>query len=486
MSSTAGSEEQVWEVAPDSGQMPLLLRHKKELGLLLGVVVAILVAIFLPMPDSHARYTFAIIIWGVICLIFGSLPDYVISLMIIFIPIVLRISPPEVALKATVQFVWWMFIVGFIIGVAFNKSGLAKRISLYCAATMIKGWYSALLAIFMMNVVLNVIAPFTTIAGIAITVSIATALARGFGYEPGTKVFNGLAIAAVASNLAAGELIYTGWLLNPLLVNLLARYFPLDFYSWFKYITPPAALWLVISYAVVAILFKPDNVIAVDRAALKARFKEVGKWTSGEMKTLTLTLLILVFFIAQPFLHGLQPGWIAVLISVLFFAPYIGPLEPREFGALNWTFVFFILGMFSIGDQLVYHQVNVQLAAWVMPGNIQAWNLILASMCCAVILVLMHFAVATMIPLIACFVPAFCQFSVAHHMAIIPLFGVVLFSAKRWVLPFQEAMVVMAQGMTRDELSSSALIRVGIVMSIFLVVVQIPLSTLYWLAIKAP
>lgn len=454
-------------------------------GWTLAVLTGISAAFYLPLEPA-AGYCFAIILVGIVCFVFDLLPNYVVGMWITIVPVIFGITPAPVALKATTQSAWWIILIGFIIGAAFNQTGLGKRFGLYFGATLVKGWFTVILSIFLMNICFNILAPFSGAAAIAIGISIFMPIARDMGFKPGDNGFNGIALACVTSNLLAGELVLTGWPLNPLAVSLFSPYFQLDFVGWIKYITVPAAVLVFVGYFAVALTFKPRNPVNYDSTSAKQKLRDLPGMSSGEIKTLLITLLILLAFITQP-LHGLQAGWLALAIAFLFFVPGVGVLDSKAFSTqLPWHFFIFLLGVFSIGYQLNYHHIQIWLAQATLASGIETWPSIAANGYISCLMVLMHLLVGSMVPLLASFIPTLSAYASENGMPLTMTFGAVLFASKRWIFPFQEAFVLMTQGLTHGKLETRAVIKLGIVMTFLIILIVIPIATLYWELTGAP
>ncbi|MFZ7127668.1 MAG: SLC13 family permease [Desulfobacterales bacterium] len=457
---------------------------RKHTGLVLGLAVALAAGFLLPLPHP-ARVGFAAILFWITCIIFGVFPNHLTGLGLILSPILLGSAPAEVALKSATSPLWWMLLMGFVIGAGFIKTGLGRRIAYFFASTFVSGWYSVILTIFVVNAVLNIIAPFSTVAQIAITYEIYTQMAHEFGFAPRSRGYNGILLAMVASSILAGELVLTGWSLNPLAVGLFRPIVDLDFISWLKYITPIALLFLIMAYASIVFLYKPRPKPVLMRSVVREKYLKLGPLSLQEKKVLLISISTLIVFPTQP-LHGLDGGWLSLGVSLLLFFPGIGVLNEKDFAALNWPFMWFFLGVFSIGDQLVYHEVHTWLAEIAMPDNIHRWPGTQANVYTALILVALHLPVGTMAPLMACFLPAMGQYAAANGMPLVATFGVILFAAKRWVFPFQEAMVLMTMGMSNGRITAESTVKLGVVLTILYVTVLIPLSTGYWRLIGAP
>jgi hypothetical protein len=86
-----------------------------------------------------------------------------------------------------------------------------------------------------------------------------------------------------------------------------------------------------------------------------------------------------------------------------------------------------------------------------------------------------------MSPLIAVFVPTFAGYALSHGMLAIPVIFSVGLAAKRWVFPFQEATVAMSLGF--GAATSREVMRFGIILTMVLLFIIIPVTTVYWMAI---
>jgi len=77
--------------------------------------------------------------------------------------------------------------------------------------------------------------------------------------------------------------------------------------------------------------------------------------------------------------------------------------------------------------------------------------------------------------------PSFGSYAIQHSMQAIPVIFSVVWAAKCWVFYFQEATVAMTYGF--GFLSAKRTMRFGIVLTGAILVLMVPVSTLYWMVI---
>lgn len=454
---------------------------KLAVGWIVSIVVPIAIVLFLHL-DVKPALCFGIILFGICCLIFDLLPNFVVGLGITFIPILINVTPANVALAPLTTWTWWSIIFGMIIGVAMKKTGLGRRIGISIAARLVKGWASFILVIFIVELLFNVIAPFANVATIAIGLSVFMPMAEELGFKPRSKGYTGIALAVVVSNTVTGALLLTGHAMNALAVALFAPYYQITFATWLQYITPIALIASVIAYLCIMIICRPKKESASwDVAEFKSHATELPKFSSNEARVLTITLIIMLGFLVQSlFKLPFDAGWLSMSLVIFLFIPKIGMLTGEDIKSIEWPFVLFMIGVFSIGGQLGFHGVSTALAAFAMPAGIENWNVVASDMYIFGVVVLLHFLCGTIAPLLSTLVPAFGAFGVANGMGLVALFSTILFCRTRFVFPFQDAMTLMAKGMTRNGMDDKEIIKVGVATTLLIFLIVIPIGSLYW------
>ncbi len=462
---------------------------------------------------------FGIILFGIVCLVFGLLPDFVIGLGIVFIPTVLGIVPAEVTLAPLSTWTWWAIIFGFIVGAAISKSGLGLRISHALARRFVRGWTSFIAVIFLVETIFVIIAPFANVATIVIGLSVFLPMANELGYASRSRAYTGAELAVVISNTVSGALLLTGHVMNALAVNLFASFMVITFQSWLVTITPIAALATVLAFFTIVFACRPTSAGAAGKlpdsaahpsdatrqsdaapmaapaapavapAAPAAPAKEAASqtprpWSANETRVLALTILIIAGFLLQPALKlPFDAGWLAMALSILLFIPKIGMLTGEDIKGINWTFVLFMIGIFSIGGQLSFLGINTIIATFAMPAGIETWGVLPSDLYISSIVVLLHFLCGTIAPLLSTLIPALGAFAQAHGMLLLPLFCTILFCRTRYVFPYQDAMVLLSKGITRNGILDSQITKVGVIFTLLVLFVVTPIGSLYWAGI---
>ena len=479
---SSGEAKGAAPAAKPAGGPPAKKRSAGRVALywLLSIVIPVAIVMFLGL-DLKPALCFGIILLGICCLIFDLLPNYVIGLGIAFVPVLIGVTPADVALSPMLDWTWWSVIFGMIVGVAIGKTGLGRRIGVALASRMVKGWASLILVIFIFETIMNVIAPFANVASIAIGLSIFMPIARKLGYEERSKGYTGVGMAVVVSNTVTGTLLMTGHAMNALAVAMMAPYYDINFTNWLQYITPPALIASVIAYFSIVLICRPGKGEKYDVAKMREDAAALPKFSSNEGKVIGLMVVIILGFLAQAVLNlPYTPGWLGMSLILLLFIPGLGMLNGEDLKGINWPFVMFMIGVFSIGGQLGYHGVSTALADFAMPAGIENWPVVGSSMFIYAVIVILHFLCGTIAPLLSTLIPAFGAYGAAHGMAMVALFSTILFCRTRFVLPFQDAMTLMAKGITKNTLSDKEIIKIGIVTTVAIFIIVIPLGALYW------
>lgn len=414
-------------------------------------------------------------------MVFDLLPNYVIGLGIAFIPVLIGITPADVALSPLYNWTWWSVIFGMIVGAAISKTGLGRRIGIAMASRFVKGWASLILVIFVFDTIMNVIAPFANAASIAIGPSIFMPIAADLGYAPKSRAYTGIAMAVCAGNTVTGALLMTGHGMNALAVAMMMPYYEINFMNWLQYVTPPALIATIIIYFTIVLVCRPGKGTKYDMSKFHAEAAELPKFSADEGKVLGLMVIVIIGFLAQAFLNlPYTPGWLGMVLILLLFVPGLGMLNGEDLKNINWPFVMFMIGIFSIGSQLGFHGVSTALAEFAMPASIGSWPVSAACLFVYAVVVILHFMCGTIAPLLSTLVPALGAFGAAHEMNLVALFCAILFCRLRFVFPFQDAMTLMTKGITKNGLDDREVIKIGIVSTLTIGIIVIPIGSLWW------
>ena len=262
----------------------------------------------------------------------------------------------------------WLMIGAFVIGAAFEQSGLAARLTGAVAArartTGQLFWLTTLALI-----PLTFLIPSTS-GRAAATLPALNAffgVERGQGGERGRRAYAILIptiilVATTAALTGAGSHL----LAEDLLYQRLGERF--GFAQWALWGLPFALAASLVSCWVVLRLFLngPERAAPVPPAALGQ-----GPMSAAEWRTLIIAGITFGLWFSTPW-HGYRIAGVAVLAMVVLTAPWIGVLKFKAaMKAVNWSLVLFVGAALVLGQALI----NTQAAGWLVGSLFDLTNL---------------------------------------------------------------------------------------------------------------
>lgn len=332
--------------------------EKGSMGILLQwVLVFGLPVIFWNLPLGLApeiQRFLALTLWAVLAWMTAIIPLEATGIVLPCLYVFFGITSGDVAFSPWSNTVIWSTATCVLLGVAADKSGIAKRMAYSILLRMdcnLKGlvWGFSIAGLLMSLIITDSFARaliFITIAvGLCQAMEIpfkspeatALGLAAFFGMS-GPSIMtmtggNGLQLVSVYRHVVAGmgpelQMSYGPWLMHNLI---------------------PSLLWTLLGVACILKGIKLGNGRCFDaREELVARKNELGKISMRECSVLVvLVLLVLDYIFAANF--GLDPLLIPALAIPFFFLPKVGILETGDFNLANFKILFMMTGAMAIG-----------------------------------------------------------------------------------------------------------------------------------------
>ena len=384
-------------------------KSNKNIGLLLGPVL-FLAILLIPtpqdmeaigrskgLPSLSIQIALGTMVWMIIWWITESVPLGLTGLLAPFIFVISGILSARQALSTFSDPIIWIFISGFILAAAFQRWGLDKRI-VYFFAMLYKGNNPQIAVLFIICLpafLLTMTGSITASAAIVFPVVIAfinilnissnnckTKIGNKYNNDtkkddqiPTSKQNNNSKYSE-ASFLALGQAATAGAML--LLIstapNLIAKatveeFVPgktVSFTNWFIIGTPQAVIGLLVSWAVIFLMMKPEfHSLPVNRDQFRSSLETIGRITREEKIVLSILISALILWIVPSLLKsinsdsqfGIHSDLVGILIKNI----------PESVPAL--------LIILSIG--LIRPRRNTQLLTWDEMTRAVDWNIVL-------------------------------------------------------------------------------------------------------------
>ncbi|QER42623.1 SLC13/DASS family transporter [Thermodesulfobacterium sp. TA1] len=246
-----------------------------------------------------------------------------------------------------------MFIFGsVVIGIAFTKTGLTKRIAYRMLAIVGERTGMILLGSFIVTALLTHFMAHTAAAATMFPILLAINALYGEGDKPtkfGKSLFIGMAYAAGAGSIVT----FLGAARGPAAAGMFKEFTGRDigFFELTKYMFLIGWLMVFLIWVYFMIFLKPEkNIIPGLKDKVKTMVKELGPMTGQEKFVILTVIAVVCAMSAQSFVPALKPldrSAIILCSTLLFFL--VGILTIKELEEIPWNIILLFSGAMSIG-----------------------------------------------------------------------------------------------------------------------------------------
>ncbi|GJM25887.1 MAG: di- and tricarboxylate transporter [Phycisphaerae bacterium] len=315
----------------------------QKIGLVLGVLVFAIVLLgpSLPGMDTHAaaklgvsanhpdvarvaysaKATLALTILMVIWWVTEAAPFPVTALLPALMLPVLQVTgmrdgqtflfTNKVAYAGYASPVIYLFLAGFLLAAAMQKSGLDRRITLTFLTWKRAAQGPAMLLLVMMATTAFLSMWISNTATAAMMLPIAVSVLHALGEQPGQSRLGSAMLLGIAWSASIGGIgTLIGSPPNGIVVGIMSSkgVAQIDFLSWMGFGMPVAFFGLIAAWGVLLVLFRPritDSSRAAD--ALVEQKRLLGGWSPDEKLTVSIFALVATLWVTQPFWKYILP-----------------------------------------------------------------------------------------------------------------------------------------------------------------------------------
>ncbi len=336
------------------------LPAKKKIAWLVTIVIPAII-LLLPTTQDFNRdikiffaITVAVILWFALELTNNFIP----ALLLPVAYTLSGITSAETAFAPWAQNTPWMVLAALLIVVIVERIGLLTRAAYFVLGKLANTYNGFLYALLIVGILFNLLfSGITYILLIPVVYGVCRALKMdgtraGVGIMlagmcaanmPSMIVYNPAMIGMAASIVNSSLGVSIGWL-QCLLQNIIL--FPLCFLMVF----------------IITKIYKPD-VPFQGKEYFEEKRKSFGKMSLEEKKGLVLLGILLIGLITSG-IHGIDVGWVTVLVTICFYLPGINLGSEKDIRKINFPIVVFMVSCMSIG------QVSSELGVGQLIANV--------------------------------------------------------------------------------------------------------------------
>jgi len=452
------------------------MNNKRLFGLILGVLVAVIINL-LPLEGLSIKgkmclglTLMTVVFWALQIVQSGYSSGLYLALLIIF-----KVAEPAVVLSPWLGSTMYLVIGAYLIASAVKSSGLGERIAYNFILKFVNTYKSIIISIFALTFILSILIPhpwprsFIIMSVMAVVIKSAN-IPKEDSIKIGFTVF--------AASVPVSMIFLTGdSAINYLAVQ--ASGISVSWMQWFIYMGPPGIIASIITCILILIFFKPSKEVKINKEEIKEKLDLLGSLTNREKRTIVWLAIAVVLWLTDS-IHGIDIGWITLLISMLMSFPAIGEiLEPKQWGEVPINVLMFITAAMTIGKVGGVTGMNNWIAQTVLPSSIPL-NPYLLAIIIALISMGIHMVLGSVIAVMGIAIPALLIFT--GPMNINPIVITLLVYSSigiHYILPFHHLNILVGQGEENGMYGQKEVMRLGIPLTIVVFLIVL-IEVLYW------
>ncbi|MGD9569264.1 MAG: SLC13 family permease [Sedimentibacter sp.] len=451
-------------------------KNKSVLGLILGIAVAVLINVLpleglSPQGKMSLGLTFmTVVFWAFQIVQSGYASGLYLALLVIF-----KVAEPAVVFSPWVGSTMYLVIGAYLIASAVKSSGLGERIAYGFIIKFVSSYKSIIISIFALTFILSILIPHPWPRAFLI-MSVMTVVIKSAKIPKEDAIKIGFTV--FASSVPVSMIFLTGdSVINPLAVQ--ASGVPISWLQWFIYMGPPNIIASIITCILILVLFKPTKEVIINKEEMKEKLNALGPVSSKEKRTIIWLSIAVVLWMTDS-IHGINIGWITLLIAMLMSFPVVGEvLTPKQWSEVPVHVLLFLTAAMTIGKVGAATGMNKWIAETILPSSIPSNPYVLAIII-AVISVGIHMVLGSVIAVMGIAIPALLIFT--GPMGINPVVTTLLVYTSigiHYILPFHHLNILVGQGEENGMYSQKEVMRLGIPLTLIvfiIVIIEIP----YW------
>lgn len=321
---------------------------------------AVFAAIFIAVLDPFANQTIsgasALTILTIGLWATGVMAEFKAALLFFTLAMLFAVAPADVTFAGFGAGATWLIFSGLVIGVGVNTSGLGKSIALRLSRLFGGGYSRTVVGILIVTLALGFIMP-SSMGRVVLMMPIAIALAKEMGYEPNTKGYVGVTLAAGFGCFFMPYGILPANIPNVVLHGIVEEQFgfSLIYGEWFALHFPLLSILKVfILWGLIMFLFPAKRMAEPES-------KDIPSMSPVEWRLLCI-LLAAVAGWATDFVHHISPAWIGMTAAMLFMTPGLGNVTTGDFGKINFSVLFYVAAILGLGAVVNHSGLGATMA----------------------------------------------------------------------------------------------------------------------------
>lgn len=455
-------------------------KNKSLIGLISGIAVAVIINMLSLEGLSHqgkmclGLTLMTVVFWAFQIVQPGYASGLYLALLVIF-----QVAEPTVVFSPWIGSTMYLVIGAYLIASAVKSSGLGERIAYKFIIKFVSSYKRIIISIFALTFILSILIPhpwpraFLIMSVMAVVIKSAE-IPKEDASKIGFTVF--------ASSVPVSVIFLTGdSVINPLAVQTSGV--AISWIQWFVYMGPPGIAASILTCILILILFKPTKEVEINKEAVKEKLNALGPISKIEKRTIVWLVIAVMLWMTDS-IHGINIGWITLLIAMLMSFPVVGEiLTPKQWSEVPIHVLLFLTAAMTIGKVGAVTGMNTWIAETILPSTIPSNPFVLAFII-SVISIGIHMVLGSVIAVMGIAIPAFLIFT--QPMGISPVVTTLLVYSSismHYILPFHHLNVLVGQGEENGMYTQKEVMRLGIPLTVAVFIITVITEVPYWKAI---
>jgi di/tricarboxylate transporter len=370
-----------------------------------------------------------------------------------------------------------MIIGAYLIASAVKNSGLGERIAYWFIIHTMRSFKSVIVSIFGLTFILSLIIPHPFPRAFLIMSVIAEVVVNS-GMSKRDAAYVGFAV--FAASVPVSMIFLTGdSTINPLVAQYAGV--ELKWTGWLWYMGLPCAIASVLICAAMLIVFKPSQNVIIDKTAAIEKLRNLGKLSRREINAL-IWLGAAVALWTTDSIHGVDIGWVTLLIAMLMGMPRFGGLlTAKSWGDVPLHVLLFVSAAMAIGRVGAVTGMNEWIAHTLMPSAVPVNPFLFAGLV-TTISVVIHMLLGSVISVMGVAIPTVLTYASSNGMnPLVPAFIVYSAIVLHYALPFQNMNILVGVGEENGAYSEREPLRFTIPLLLIAYFVIVLLEIPWWI-----
>jgi di/tricarboxylate transporter len=370
----------------------------------------------------------------------------------------------------------YLVIGAYLIAGAVKSSGLGERIAYAFIIKFVDSYSSIIISSFVLTFILSILIPHPWPRAFLI-MSVMSVVIRSADLPKEDSVKIGFSV--FAASVPVSLIFLTGdSVINPLAVQ--ASGMQIGWFDWLKYMGVPAIAASILTCILILVLFKPSRKVTMNKDEIRSKLTAMGKLKVIEKRTL-IWLAIAVTFWMTDSVHGVNIGWVTLIIAMMMSLPVVGEvLTPKSWSEVPVHVLLFLTAAMAIGKVGGATGMNAWIADTILPSSVPANPFVLAAMIAAISIVI-HMVLGSVIAVMGVAIPALLAFTLPMGInPLIPTFLVYTAIACHYIFPFQHLNMLVGQGEENGMYSQKETIKLGIPLTAAVFLITVAIEVPWW------